>query len=112
MANKFFCRECGGAVIWGERKRRWTHAKKSDDHDVILAKTNGPFSEGEGVPDEVLVDRSDMIGEPLDGLNNIGTVGTLDGQHDESLTHREWIDLRYLIDRAWTQIGGKYGLVE
>lgn len=106
MADKFFCRECGEAVIWGERKRRWTHTESADDHTITLAKTSGPFEEGEAV----FADRSEMIGEPLNYLNNIGSTGSLDGLNDEQFSNPRWVELRILIDQVLT--GEKDGLVE
>ena len=115
MADTFFCRECGETVIWGERVRRWVHETAPNDHAITLAKRGA--LPGEGVPDDNPLDHREpedgplshereMIGDPLTYLNNVGTTGTLDGD-DDGHEQRRWIDLRYLIDRAWGSVGGK-----
>jgi len=100
MANRYFCRECGEIIIWGGH--RWTHTEVEDDHVITLGKAN--------IFGEPLVDHSDT-GAPLKYLNNIGSVGTLDGDTDEYFTNRKWVELRVLIDQVWGLLGGKPCLI-
>lgn len=100
--DRFFCRECGNAVVW--RVHRWTHTEAADDHAITLAKIT---SEAVDSSEPVFVDRSKMIGEPLERLNNIGTTGSLDGLNDKQFTNPKWVKLRILIDQCWELMGGK-----
>ena len=96
MADRFFCRECGEAVIWGERKHRWTHERVEDDHAITLAKAS-----------EQPVEDMSTIYEPLEELNNIGTTGSLDGRTSVRFANARWVSLRIMIDAVWELTGGK-----
>ncbi len=103
--DKFFCRECGEVVIWSERKHRWTHESVHDDHAITLAKASDVHHHKKD-PSPLLVNR-EMIGEPLEGQNNIGTTGSLDGRTAVKFSKRKWVELRVIIDQVWELTGGK-----
>lgn len=111
MASKFFCRECGETVVWGERVNRWVHETAPNDHAIALAK-RGEDYEPLVDPEPVFSDRSEMIGEALEGQNNIGSTGTLDGDHDGPIGREEWIRLRVLADQVLSLGGDDAGLSE
>ncbi len=111
MADSFFCRECGESVIWGERVRSWVHTQVANDHKISLAKRDA-WKEMDDTTYEtpVFADRSDlMIGDPLPGIKNLGTSGSLDGKMDKPFSNKRWAYLRRLVDRAWAseEVGGK-----